>query len=122
LPKVTFDSSFLIAVIEHPTTWHEDITECIGSFEPIILDCVRAELEALSRGRGKRARHASLAGILAKGFRASGCGQASVDNEIVSFAKSNKAVVATVDRELIRTIRSLGLTGVTLRRGRVALV
>lgn len=122
MPKVVFDSSFLIAIIGEPTTWYEDITECIGRFEPTILDCVLTELEALSRGRGRRARYASLARNLAKEFRVDKCGQASVDDEIVSYAKSNTAVVATVDRGLIRTLRSLGMTGVTLRRGRVALV
>jgi rRNA-processing protein FCF1 len=122
LSKVIFDSSFLIAVVEDPTTWYEDITERVGKFEPTVLDCILAELEVLSKGRGKRARRASLARNLAEGYRVERCGKASVDDEIVSFAKSNLAVVATVDRELLRTLRSLGLTGLTLRKGRVALV
>jgi rRNA-processing protein FCF1 len=122
LSKVIFDSSFLSAVIEDPTTWYEDITEYIGRFEPTILACVLTELEAISRGKGTRARRALLARKLTEGFRVAECGQASVDDEIVSFAKSNAAVVATVDRELIRTLSRLGVTVVTLRSGRVALV
>jgi len=44
LRKVVFDSSFLMAVVETPTTWYEDIVEKVGKFEPVILDCAKAEL------------------------------------------------------------------------------
>ena len=112
----------MIAVTEEPTSWYEDMSELVGKFEPMILECVQTELEALSRGRGRRARRASLAISLSNGFRTEKSGKASVDDEIISFAQSNKAVVATLDGELIRTLRSLGIVGVTLRRGRVSLV
>ncbi|MDG6962113.1 MAG: hypothetical protein JRN71_06690 [Nitrososphaerota archaeon] len=43
LRKVIFDSSFLMAVVERPTTWFEDIVDNIGKFQPVLLDCVRDE-------------------------------------------------------------------------------
>ena len=48
--KVLFDSSFLIAVMEHPTTWREDIIEKLGSFEPVVIAPVYDELGS-PRGR-----------------------------------------------------------------------
>ena len=56
--KVIFDSSFLMAVVERPTTWFEDMVDGIGKFEPVLLDCVRQELDKLAAGQGRRARTA----------------------------------------------------------------
>lgn len=120
MQKIIFDSSFLIAVVENPTAWHEDITEKVGRFEPVSLDCVLSELKSLSNERTTRARFASLAAELARDFKVVRCGQGGVDDELVSLAVSGDALVATVDRELIGRLRSLGKRGVTLRRGRVA--
>lgn len=122
MPKVVFDSSFLMAVAERPTTWHEDMTELLGSFEPTTLDCVLAEMDRLSGGKGRRARYASLARQLASKFQVAKSGRTGVDEEIISYAKSNGAAVATLDRGLLGTLEALGIKGVTLRAGRVALV
>jgi rRNA-processing protein FCF1 len=121
LRKVLFDSSFLIAVIERPTTWYEDITYLVGKFEPTTLDCILDELESLSRRGGKRARYASLARELAEGFAVGRCGKADTDDEIVSYAKTVSAAVATVDGELLSTLRAVGVTGLTLRGGRASI-
>ncbi len=118
--KVVFDSSFLIAVMEKPTTWYEDMTESLGRFEPTTLDCVLAELESLARRGGKRARYASLARDLAGKFTAAKSGEAGTDEEIVSYAKTNSAAVATIDRELLSTLGAVGVRAVTLRGGRVS--
>jgi rRNA-processing protein FCF1 len=120
LPKVVFDSSFLMALAERPTTWHEDITALLGGFEPVVLDCVLAELKSLSGGPKGRARYASLALELSSKFEVRECGHGAVDDEILSLAQAMGAAVATVDGELIGTMRALGIRGVTLREGRVA--
>jgi rRNA-processing protein FCF1 len=122
LTKVVFDSSFLIAVVERPTTWYDDITDALGRLEPATLDCVLSELDALSKKGGKRAKYASLAKSLTQGFEVGKCGQSKVDDEILSYARTNSAVVATVDQDLIRTLKKLGIGGVTLRRHRVSVV
>jgi len=121
LRRVVFDSSFVIAVLETPTTWYEDIVEREGKFEPVILECVRAELERLARGETRRARYATLALDLTKDFRLEGCGGHGVDDEILSYSKGTNAIVATVDRELLRRLRRMRVGAVTLRSGRVAL-
>lgn len=121
MPKVVFDSSFLMAVVRRPTTWHGDLTEELGRIEPVALECVMAEMERLSAGHGRRAKDALLAKRLAAGFQVVGCGGGSVDDEILSYAKSSGAVVATLDRELIRSLRLLGVRVATLRRNRATL-
>jgi rRNA-processing protein FCF1 len=122
LRKVIFDSSFLMAVAERPTDWLGDITDIFGKVEPVILECVKAELEGLSAGRGKKASLARLAIELARGFSVEPCGGANVDDEVVSSALRSGAAVATVDRSMAETLLGLRVDAVGLRSGRVALL
>ena len=122
MQRVVFDSSFLMAVVQRPTSWLDDARGFLGGFEPVILECVLSELRRIAEEGERRARYAALAMKLAEGFRLERCGGASVDDEIVSFAASSGAVVATVDREMIDRLMSLKIRGVTLKSGRVALV
>jgi len=123
LRKVVFDSSFLIAVLEKPTTWYEDVSEKVGRFQPVILDCVKKELTRLSEGETKRARYARLALELTKEFELEKCGGGglSVDDEITSYSKGAAAFVATVDGRLLSSLRKMRVGAITLKSGRVAL-
>jgi rRNA-processing protein FCF1 len=121
LRKVIFDSSFLMSVSENPTKWRDGMVEILGSFEPVLLDCVREELVTLSKGRGKKARLAGLALQLAAGFSPGPCGRADVDDEVASAAIGGGAAVATVDRVLTATLRAMHVDVVGLRSGRVML-
>lgn len=121
MPKVVFDSSFLIAVVVKPTTWHEDMRELLGKVEPVALDCVVAELERIAARGTRKSRFASLALGLAEGFTAAKCGEAGVDDEVASYARTHGSAVATVDGDLIASLKTLGIRVVTLKRGRVAL-
>ena len=108
-----------MAVVERPTTWFEDMTASLGRFDPVVLDCVSAELGGLASGDGRKARVARVALELAKGFRQIRCAGGEPDDEIVSAALGRKASVATADRELARTLGSLHVRVVGLRSGRV---
>ena len=119
--EVIFDSSFLMAVVERPTTWFDDMTKALGRFRPILLECVAAELENLAAQKGRRARTARVALEITKNFDRAGCGEAEVDDEIISSALHRKAVVATADRSLARTLEGLHLQTAGLRSGRVNL-
>ena len=110
-----------MAVVERPTTWFEDMTESLGKLDPLILDCVAAELEQIGARDGKKARVARVALDLAKGFRRAACGSGDADAEITSAALGRKALVATTDRALARTLRTLHVRVVGLRSGRVVL-
>lgn len=121
---VAFDSSFLVAVMEHPTPWSQDILEKFGAFTPVILSSVRDELARLSAKGDKRARFAALAlELLKKGaFSLEPDGKGRPDDEIISFALREAAAVATLDSELAERLRASRVqTVITLRRGRVSL-
>ena len=120
--QVIFDSSFLMAVVERPTTWFEDTVEIVGEFRPILLACVKSELESLASEGGSRARTARVALELSSKFSSERCGGARVDDEIVSAAKTSGAVVATVDSELLRSLKAAHVGVITLGGGRVRLV
>ncbi|MDA4125342.1 MAG: hypothetical protein OK438_07870 [Thaumarchaeota archaeon] len=117
--KVIFDTSFLMAVVERPTTWFEDMTEILGKFEPVLLDCVRGELGLLSRRQGRKARYASVALTLSDAFKSQSCGEASVDDEIISAAVTNDSPVATIDKRLGRILKAQHVKVIGLSSGRV---
>ena len=121
MTEVIFDSSFLMAVVERPTTWREDIVDTIGSFEPVMLDCVSAELQKIAIGRGARSRTARAALEIASAFKRRHCGSARVDDEIVSAGAGGEHLIATTDRELSRSANAAHIPVITLRKGRVAL-
>jgi rRNA-processing protein FCF1 len=118
--QVIFDSSFLMAVVESPTTWFEDIVDAIGKFQPVLPDCVEAELGKIASGQGKKARSARVSLELAAKFARTRCGSARVDDEIVSTSLSKGAAVATVDTDLKRSLRAVHAKVISLRRGRVS--
>jgi rRNA-processing protein FCF1 len=121
LNPVIFDSSFLMAVSQKPTTWFEDMVGAIGRFDPVMLECVRRELERLAASSGARSRPARVALELGSMFQKAPCGGASVDDEITSAALGMKARVATADGKLATTLKSLRVGVITLRAGRVFL-
>lgn len=118
--KVVFDSSFLMAVVEKPTTWFEDMTLELGKVTPVALDCVVNELSRISAREGRRSKVARVALDLAGTFSRAECDRKSVDDSIVAYCRRNRAVAATVDREMIRALKRSRLGVVTLRQGRVA--
>jgi rRNA-processing protein FCF1 len=122
MQSVIFDSSFLMAVVDTPTTWYEDIVDGIGRFEPVLPGCVREELEGLASGQGKKSRTARVALELASKFSGAPCGKASVDSEIQSLALISGGYVATTDSELLASLRAAHARAITLRSGRVAVL
>jgi len=122
LRPVVFDSSFLMAVAEHPTAWFGDIQQSIGAFRPVILASVRAELMRLAATGDKRASIASVALLLvqANRFSSERDGGGSPDDEVISFALRERAGVATIDSDLAKRLRASKVEPViTLRAGRV---
>ena len=108
-----------MAVVETPTTWFEDIVDGIGRFEPVLPDCVRRELEKMASGQAKRSRTARVCLDLASGFKSVTCGQAEVDDEIVSAALSIGALIATTDSKLASSARTAHLKVISLHSRRV---
>jgi rRNA-processing protein FCF1 len=110
-----------MAVAEKPTTWFEDIVDRVGMFEPVLLECVGEELLRLASGIGAKSRTARVALDLSVGFNRVACGSANVDDEIISAASTEGALIATTDAELLRAARAVHLRVISLRKGRVGL-
>ena len=118
---VLFDSSFLIAVMENPTPWQKDMLEKLGNYEGVIIGPVYAELGRLAAGKGRASRYASLArGLVESGtLRLATTGGHRADEELVSTALSENALVATIDSGLMEQLWASRIGVVTLRNGRV---
>jgi rRNA-processing protein FCF1 len=110
-----------MAVVETPTTWFEDIVDRVGKFEPVLLECVGEELQGLASGRGGKSRTARVALDLSTQFDRLSSGGSRVDEEIISAALTEGALVATIDAELARAARAAHLKVISLSKGRVAL-
>jgi rRNA-processing protein FCF1 len=121
LLQVVIDSSFLIAVMERPTTWYEDIVLQVGSFEIVILSCVEQELVKLAKKGSRVGKFARLAVDLCRSFNHAQSGEGEVDSEIISYARTHHAAVASIDRELIARAKAAKIKVLTLRRGRLNL-
>jgi len=119
LQKVIFDSSFLMAVADRPTSWFNDINSAIGKFEPVALDCVTRELKRLGSKEGKKAMTARVALEMASSFKIAKCGQGSTDAEIMSLALAGGASVATADGDLASQLMKAHVKVFGLRDGRV---
>ena len=120
---VVFDTSFLMAVMEHPTSWSQDITENIGGFTPVVLGSVRDELARLAAKGDRKGKIASLIlELVANGtFTLEPDGRGKPDDEIVSYALREGAAVATIDSELAKSLRASHVqTVITLHGGRVS--
>jgi rRNA-processing protein FCF1 len=122
LRDVVLDSSFLMAVMESPTPWQDDITQAVGAHSFVVLQSVRAELERIAMEGTRRARFASLGldVVLRLGVRVQPDKGGKPDDEMISFALVDRAAVATVDAELVARLRAVGLKTITLRGGRVS--
>jgi rRNA-processing protein FCF1 len=99
----------------------EDMTLGLGKMEPVIPQCVLDELDKISRGEGKRSRVARVASSLAESFTRLKCLGGDADDCVMDYARKKRAVVATVDAEMIEALKRSRTKVVTLHRGRVAI-
>ncbi len=121
-PLVLFDTSFLISVMEHPTSWREDMLDRLGNFRPIVIRPVYEELSRLAARETRGARYASLAKAMVDRGELElqdSVGDGPADDELMSRALEEGAIVATVDNELIRQLSSSKVPVLRLSRGRV---
>jgi len=109
-----------MSVADKPTPWKEDMIDLIGGIEPLMLDCVKVELQRLASTSGRRGRAARVGLQLAKDFALKKCGGAEVDDEIISIALDEGAFVASNDKKLLDSLKAAGVEVLQLREGRVA--
>ena len=92
----------------------------LGAYVPVLLDCVERELLGMSERGGRRGAMARVALQMSSGFERRKSGNADTDTELSSSALTTGGMVATVDGELLTSLRAAGVGTVTLRRRRVS--
>ncbi len=121
--ELLLDSSFLIFAVSTPSQRLEEIQEYLGRVELVVLDAVINELQGLSRNSSpKRAKFAKSALKFALGLKKISFDEGeNVDDKIINCAVSRKASVATLDSDLRRRLKAVGIT-VVFRRGNLLAV
>jgi rRNA-processing protein FCF1 len=114
--RVLIDANALMAQLQFRLDIFAELTQCIGAYEPILLDCVRDELRGLAAGRGKDGSSARSALILAEKCTVveTGSLEGSVDEKILYFASTHGCMVFTNDRDLRVALLSHGISVISL--------
>jgi len=114
--RVLIDANALLAQLQFRLDIFTELTQCIGAYEPVLLDCVRDELRGLAAGRGKDGASARSALILAEKCTVveTGSLQGSVDEKILYFASTHGCMVFTNDRDLRMALLSHGVPVISL--------
>ncbi len=109
--KVIVDASFLMLCAEMGRDLMQMAEEVIGEpIEPYVAGEVLDELKNIARKRGKRGRFASLALMAASRMKLIvGERNMPTDLRLLQEAGRLKAAIATVDLNLMRQARSLGI-------------
>jgi uncharacterized protein len=114
--RVLIDANALMAQLQFRRDIFAELTQCIGAYEPVLLDCVRDELRGLAAGRGKDGSSARSALILGEKCTVveTGSLEGSVDEKILYFASTHGCMVFTNDRDLRLTLLSHGIPVISL--------
>jgi rRNA-processing protein FCF1 len=114
--KVLFDANALMAPVQFRFDIFGELTNLIGSYEPLVLPEVVDELRGLSASRGKEGSAARAALILAEKCTVveTEKREGSVDEKILYYASTHGCMVVTNDRELRRALLEEGLAVISL--------
>ena len=117
---VLLDTSILIFLVERPSTFFDELRAKMGNVEFSVPDSVIGELKGLAGARGVKARKARLALSYASGLKCLKHG-GEADDALVSLAQENGALVATLDRKLMSSLRRRGVLVATVKGDRLLL-
>jgi rRNA-processing protein FCF1 len=119
LLQVVADTSFLIYIANTPSPILRMLEEEQGAYRLIVPTVVMEELERLAKAGGRRARQARAALRYAKTLPSQALAGPAVDDALINHAKAHGLALATLDVEMLKRARGLGITTITARRGRL---
>ncbi|MCP8323222.1 MAG: hypothetical protein L6N96_03490 [Candidatus Methylarchaceae archaeon HK02M2] len=121
MAKVLLDASFILLLASKPLTSIREMEDALGKAELFLLKDTIKELEAISKGSSiKRSKFAKLALNFARKLEhIDYTSEGTVDDRILECALEKKLIVATMDAELRRKLRAIGLPVITLKRDRI---
>ena len=116
--RVLLDTNALLIPAQFGIDLYTELLGIFGDFEPITLEEVVDELTGLARGRGRDAAAARVGLALARRSTIvpSGSSAESVDERILEYARQERCVVVTNDRELRKALLREGVDVVSMRR------
>ncbi|MCP8308269.1 MAG: 30S processome protein Utp24 [archaeon] len=119
--RVLLDASFILTLASKPSNLIEEMEEMLGKVELLVLEDTIKELEAISKRPSiKRSKQAKLAlNFVIRLERIAYAYEGSVDDKILRCAMENRLLVATMDKELRKRLRAMGLSVITLRENRL---
>lgn len=116
--KVLLDTNALLVPAQFGVDIYTELLGLIGDFEPVTLEEVVNELAGLARGCGRDAVAARVGMALARRSTIvpSESDAESVDERLLEYARREKCVVVTNDRELREALLREGLDVVSMRK------
>ncbi len=118
---VLLDTSILIFLAGRPSTFLDDLRVKMGNVEFAVPDSVIGELKGLAESKMAKAKKAKLALSYATGLKCLRHG-GEADDALVSLAEEKDALVATLDRKLLSSLRRRGVLVATLKDHRLLLL
>lgn len=121
MKRILLDASFILTLASKPLDLIGELEEMLGNVELLVLEDTIKELEAISkRSSIKKSKQAKLAlDFVMKLERITYAYEGSVDDKILKCAMENRLLVATMDKELRKRLRAMGLSVITLRQNRL---
>ena len=121
MTKILLDTSFIILLASKPLPSIGKIENMLGKAEFFIIEDTLKELKILIKNSSvKRSRLAKFSLEFAKNLKCLVCPQnGNVDQKILDCAVDKKLMVATIDMELKRKLRAVGIPVVSLKRDRL---
>ena len=113
---VLLDANALMAQVQFRIDIFAELTQCIGAYVPVLLDCVRDELRGLAVSHGREGSSARSALLLAERctiIEISAC-EGSVDEKILYYASTHGCMVFTNDRDLRTALLAQGVPVISL--------
>jgi len=122
MPKkdIVLDSSFLMVVSRTKLSETLPLKSLLGQFNVVVPKAVVRELEKVAKGKSIRAKNAMTALQIAQKYEMTDeVPQGNVDDTIIELAQKRIAVVATLDAELMASLKTVGVAVITLRKDRL---
>jgi len=120
MKRVLLDASFVLTLASKPLDLIEELEDILGKVELLVLEDTIKELEAISKRPSIKSKQAKLAlDFVTKLERITYDYEGSVDDKILKCAMEKRLLVATMDKELRKRLRTMSLTVITLRQNRL---
>ncbi|WP_428325054.1 PIN domain-containing protein [Nitrosopumilus sp.] len=118
--EVICDTSFLINLATRRIKNIDNLDVEIGAISFVVPDVVKTELSKLLKIPEKKHDIEKTLDFI-KNFKTIQLSGSFADKELLEFAKSNKSIIGTMDKELKKQIKSVGSTILSFSNDKIIL-